>query len=87
MDKEWAKKNKEIQILLSKESTFDEAIGELIGFRTELFRQITWIVEGYPGRAFYQMPFAGVEGYHSKTLAYSIWHIFRIQLTSRHIKI
>ena len=55
MDKEWAKKNKEIQILLSKESTFDEAFGELIGFRTELFRQITWIVEGYPGRAFYQM--------------------------------
>ena len=25
------------------------------------------------------MPFAGAEGYHSKTLAYSIWHIFRIE--------
>lgn len=25
------------------------------------------------------MPFARVKGYHSKTLAYSIWHIFRIE--------
>ena len=25
------------------------------------------------------MPFAGAEGYHSKTLAYSMWHIFRIE--------
>ena len=25
------------------------------------------------------MPFAGAKGYHSKTLAYSIWHIFRIE--------
>ena len=35
--------------------------------------------EGYPEKAFYQMPFVGVKGYHSKTLAYSIWHIFRIE--------
>ena len=25
------------------------------------------------------MPFAKAEGYHSKTLAYSMWHIFRIE--------
>ena len=25
------------------------------------------------------MPFQGANGYHSKTLAYSIWHIFRIE--------
>lgn len=25
------------------------------------------------------MPFAGADGYHGKTLAYSIWHIFRIE--------
>ena len=25
------------------------------------------------------MPFAGANGYHSKTLVYSIWHIFRIE--------
>ena len=25
------------------------------------------------------MPFARADGYHSKTLAYSIWHIYRIE--------
>lgn len=25
------------------------------------------------------MPFLGADGYHSKTLSYSIWHIFRIE--------
>ena len=79
MNKEWSEKNKEIQKLLSKEATFGEAIKKLIEFREELFQQITWIVEGYPEDAFYQLPFAGAEGYHSKTLAYSVWHIFRIE--------
>ena len=79
MNKDWSEKNKEIQKLLSKEATFGEALRKLIEFRNELFQQITWIVEGYPKKAFYQMPYAGIEGYHSKTLAYSIWHIFRIE--------
>ena len=79
MDKGWAEKNKEIQKFLSKEETFKEAIQKLLEFRDELFQQITWIIEGYPEEAFYQMPFAGAKGYHSKTLAYSIWHIFRIE--------
>ena len=84
MDKDWSEKNKEIQKLLSKEASFGEAIGKLIAFREELFQQITRIVEGYPEEAFYQLPFAGAKGYHSKTLAYSIWHIFRIEDTVAH---
>ena len=79
MNKDWSEKNKEIQKLLSKEATFGEAIVKLIEFREELFGQITLIVKDYPEEAFYQMPFAGAKGYHSKTLAYSIWHIFRIE--------
>ena len=79
MNEDWSQENKQIQKLLSKEATFDEAVGKLLRFRNELFQQITQIVEGYPEKAFYQMPFASVKGYHSKTLAYSIWHIFRIE--------
>ena len=79
MNKDWSEKNKEIQKQLSKEATFGDAIKNLIEFREELFQQITWIVEGYPEEAFYQLPFAGAKGYHSKTLSYSIWHIFRIE--------
>ena len=79
MDKDWAKLNKEMQALLSKETTFSDAICKLTELRESLFAQITQIVNTFPEEAFRQMPFAGAEGYHSKTLAYSIWHIFRIE--------
>ena len=79
MDKNWSEKNKEVQTLLSKEATFKDAIDKLIELRAVLFEQITQIVINYPEEAFYKMPFAGADGYHSKTLGYSIWHIFRIE--------
>ena len=76
MDKEWSEKNKRVQTLLGKAATYKEGINLLIEFRKEMFEQITQIVNGYPAGAFYQMPFANANGYHSKTLAYSIWHVF-----------
>lgn len=79
MNKEWSEKNKEFQKLISKEATFKDGIKILLELRSCVFEQITQIVNGYPTRAFYEMPFAGADGYHSKTLAYSIWHIFRIE--------
>lgn len=79
MDKEWAEKNKEMQNLLSKEATFAEGINRLIELRTSIFEQITQIINEYPEQAFYQMPYKKAKGYHSKTLSYSIWHIFRIE--------
>ena len=79
MDKNWSEMNKEIQVLLSKEATMSQAIEKLIAFRADMFEQIRQIVMSYPEEAFWQMPFAGADGYHSKTIAYSIWHIFRIE--------
>ena len=79
MDKNWSEMNKEMQALLSKQATFQDGIRKLQALRNSLFEQITQIVNNFPEEAFYQMPFAGAEGYHSKTLAYSIWHIFRIE--------
>ena len=61
--------NKEMQALLSKETTFKDAISKLIELRESLFEQITQIVNAFPEEAFWQMPFAGADGYHSKTLA------------------
>jgi len=87
MGKEWSEKQKKVQILLGKEATYKEAIKQLLELREEMFEQISQIVNGYPARAFYQMPFANVKGYHSKTLAYSIWHIFRIEDIVAHILI
>ena len=79
MNKDWSEKNKKMQTLIGKEATFREGIDVLIELRDELFQQITSIVNTYPSEAFCQMPFAKAEGYHSKTLAYSMWHIFRIE--------
>jgi len=79
MNREWAEKNKKMQELIGKEKTFPEGIEVLLELRKDLFEQITSIVREYPAEAFWQMPFAGAEGYHSKTLVYSIWHIFRIE--------
>ena len=79
MNKDWAEKNKKMQSLIGKEASFREGLDVLFDLRGDLFGQISSIVKTYPAEAFYQMPFAGAEGYHSKTLAYSMWHIFRIE--------
>lgn len=84
MDKHWSEMNKEMQALIAKKATFKDGIGKLLELRKSLFEQITQIVTTFPEEAFWQMPFAGAEGYHSKTLAYSIWHIFRIEDTVAH---
>ena len=79
MNKDWSEKNKKMQSLIGKEASFNEGIDVLIDLRNDLFGQITSIVNTYPADAFYKMPFAKAEGYHSKTLSYSMWHIFRIE--------
>ena len=87
MNKDWSEKNKRMQSLIGKEADFREGIEALIDLRNDLFRQISSIVSTYPAEAFSLMPFAGAEGYHSKTLAYSLWHIFRIEDIVAHVLI
>ena len=79
MNKDWAEKNKKMQDLIGRESTYAEGMGVLNDLRNDLFTRISSIVNSYPEEAFWQMPFAGADGYHSKTLVYSMWHIFRIE--------
>ena len=79
MNKDWSEKNKKMQSLIRKEAGFREGLDVLFDLREDLFGKISSIVNTYPAEAFCRMPFAGAEGYHSKTLAYSMWHIFRIE--------
>ena len=79
MEKDWSEKCKRMQTLIGKEESFREGIQILLELRDDLFSRITSITCNYPPEAFYKMPFAGAKGYHSKTLAYSMWHIFRIE--------
>ena len=79
MDKDWSEKNKKMQTLISKEVTFADGIKVLFELRAELFEQITSIVKTFPPGAFYQMPFGVGKGAHHTTLAWSLWHLFRIE--------
>ena len=79
MDKHWSDMNKQMQAQISKRATFRDGVEKLLELRESLFEQVTQIATTFPEEAFCQMPFAGAKGYHSKTLAYSIWHIFRIE--------
>ena len=79
MNKAWSEKNQKMQALIGKEASFPDGIKVLLELRSDLFEQLTSIVNTFPSEAFHQMPFAGAEGYHSKTLVYSMWHIFRIE--------
>ena len=78
MNKEWSEQNKKMQALLKK-ATFSQGIEELIALRKTLMAQMqSW--RGKLSREdFSKMPFPNAEGYHSKTVAYSIWHIMRIE--------
>ena len=79
MNQDWSRMNREMQALLPKKATFGEGMEKLLELRRSLLEQIGQIATTYPAEAFYQMPFAGAKGYHASTLAYSIWHIFRIE--------
>ena len=79
MNKVWSEENKSMQLLLKKEETFSQGINTLLALRRSLFAEVTRMARELPPEAFWQMPFARAEGYHSKTLAYSVWHVFRIE--------
>ena len=53
MDKEWSEKNKKMQTLIAKEATFAEGIKLLLELRTQIFEQITAIVNTFPPVSFY----------------------------------
>lgn len=79
MNKEWSELNKEVQIQLKREATFSQGIETLLTLRQKLFSELLCLNQKLSREEFDAMPFANAKGYHSKTIAYSIWHIFRIE--------
>lgn len=78
MNKEWSNINKSFQSNLNKKS-FHEAILKLLELRNELFREINSFPQQINKEEFSLMPFINHKGYESKSVAYSVWHIFRIE--------
>ncbi|MBQ5471957.1 MAG: DUF3795 domain-containing protein, partial [Treponema sp.] len=79
MNKEWSELNKKMQAQISKEKTFDEGKKTLLELRNKLFACIKKLQGELSTEDFSAMPFINADGYHSKSIAYSLWHIFRIE--------
>lgn len=79
MNKEWSELNKTIQIQIKREANFHEGIETLLELRKQLFDELYQFKTELSREEFNAIPFINTDGYHSKTIAYSIWHIFRIE--------
>ena len=79
MNKDWAELNKAIQLQMKKESTYEKGIETLLNLRKQLMQTIISFKEELSRNQFDAIPFINTNGYHSKTIAYSLWHTFRIE--------
>lgn len=79
MNKEWSDLNQAIQMQLRKESSFSDGIDTLLTLRQPLMDELFSMKRALSRDDFNAMPYPNAKGYHSKTIAYSIWHIFRIE--------
>lgn len=79
MNAEWSDLNKKMQVQIKKKSTFYAGIDVLLELRKELMKQIIDFNKLLKREDFNAMPFINAKGYHNKTIAYSLYHIFRIE--------
>lgn len=79
MNKEWSELNKVMQTQIKKKDTYEMGIDTLLDLRNQLMKTLTSFKNELSREEFNAIPFINADGYHSKTIAYSIWHIFRIE--------
>ena len=79
MNKEWSELNKTMQLQLRKKDTFEDGIATLFELRDSLWDTILSYKRDLKREDFDAIPFINADGYHSKTIAYSLWHVFRIE--------
>ena len=79
MNKEWSELNKTMQAQIKKKDTYKMGIDTLLSLRSQLMQTLVSFREELRREDFNAIPFINADGYHSKTIAYSIWHIFRIE--------
>ncbi len=79
MNKEWSEMNKIMQMQIRKKDTCKAGINTLFDLRNKLMQTLISFKEELSREDFDAIPFINADGYHCKTIAYSIWHIFRIE--------
>ena len=87
MNKEWSELNKTMQTQIRNNDTYEAGIDTLFELRNRLMKILTVFYSELNREEFNAIPFLNADGYHSKTIAYSIWHIFRIEDIVAHILI
>ncbi len=79
MNKGWSELNKDIQTCFKREDSFRHGLTLLFDLRQQLAATLKSFYTDLSREDFNAMPFMNSNGYHNKTIAYSIWHIFRIE--------
>ncbi len=79
MNREWSELNKAMQAQIKKKDTYKTGIDTLLSLRSRLMQTLVSFKEELCREDFNAIPFINADGYHSKTIAYSIWHVFRIE--------
>ncbi len=79
MNQEWSELNKTMQAQIKKKDTYKAGMDTLLRLRSRLMQTLVSFKEELCREDFHAIPFINADGYHSKTIAYSLWHIFRIE--------
>ena len=84
MNKEWSALNKKMQLLLRKKDTFADGIDVCLALRNTLSDAVEKLCDKLSDEQYSLMPYSDANGYHCKTIAYSIWHMARIEDITAH---
>lgn len=79
MNAEWSSLCKNANALLKKKDSFEEGKASLLELRKELFDMVMMVYHSFPLEGFSRQVLPNSKGYDSKTMAYSIYHIARIE--------
>lgn len=79
MNKQWAELNKIMQAQIRSKDSYEDGIATLCELRNKLMQTLLTLKDELRKEDFSEIPYINADGYHSKTIAYSIWHIFRIE--------
>jgi len=79
LNKEWSELNKTMQVQIKKAASYKDGINTLLDLRNRLIDTIYSFKHDLSREDFNAIPFINANGYHNKTIVYSLWHIFRIE--------
>lgn len=79
MNQEWSELHKTMQTQIKSRNSFCDGIMTLLLLRRKLIGQIAEFEKNLTKDQMCAIPFIHAKGYHNKTIAYSLYHIFRIE--------